>query len=82
MPKEDGESKSYYQELKAQNEQMRSKLSVLENEGFLLRRDVDIENLYMYLKKNHKAAQFIYQKYASVREVLKEICNPRNPLYI
>ena len=82
MPKEDGESKSYYQELKAQNEQMRSKLSVLENEGFLLRRDVDIENLYMYLKKNHKAAQFIYQKYANVREVLKEICNPRNPLYI
>jgi predicted DNA-binding ArsR family transcriptional regulator len=61
---------------------MRSKLSVLENEGFLLRRDVDIENLYMYLKKNHKAAQFIYQKYANVREVLKEICNPRNPLYI
>ena len=82
MPKEDGESKSYYQELKAQNEQMRLKLSVLENERFLLRRDVDIENLYMYLKKNHKAAQFIYQKYANVREVLKEICNPRNPLYI
>ena len=47
MPKEDGESKSYYQELKAQNEQMRSKLSILENEGFLLRRDVDIEHLYM-----------------------------------
>ena len=82
MPKEDGESKSYYQELKAQNEQMRSKLSVLENEGFLLRRDVDIENLYMYLKKNHKAAQFIYQKYANVRETLKEVCNVKNPLYI
>ena len=82
MPKEDGESKSYYQALKSENEKMRSKLSILENEGFLLRRDVDIENLYMYLKKNHKAAQFIYQKYANVREVLKEICNPRNPLYI
>ena len=82
MPKEDGESKSYYQALKSENEEMRGKLSVLENEGFLLRRDVDIENLYMYLKKNHKAAQFIYQKYSNVREVLKEICNPRNPLYI
>ena len=82
MPKEDGESKSYYQALKSENEEMRSKLSVLENEGFLLEANVNVKNLYMYLKKNHKAAQFIYQKYASVREVLKEICNPRNPLYI
>ena len=82
MPKEDGESKSYYQELKAQNEQMRSKLSVLENEGFLLKPNVDIENLYMYLRRNPKAAQFIYEKYANVREILREICNKKNPLYI
>lgn len=61
---------------------MRAKLSVLENEGFLLRKDVDIENLYFYLKKNPKAAQFIYRKYATVRDTLKEICDPRNPLFI
>ena len=73
MPKEDGESKSYYQELKAQNEQMRAKLSVLENEGFLLKPNVDIENLYMYLRRNPKAAQFIYEKYANVREILRAV---------
>ena len=80
--KEDSENRSYYQELKAQNEQMRSKLSVLENEGFLLKPNVDVENLYMYLKKNPTSAQFIYQKYVSVRDILKEICNQKNPLYI
>jgi archaellum component FlaC len=80
--KEDSENRSYYQELKAQNEEMRRKLSVLENEGFLLEPHVNLQNLYMYLKKNHKAAQFIYEKYSEVRPVLKELCNPRNPLYI
>ena len=80
--KEDSENRSYYQELKAQNEQMRSKLSVLENEGFLLKPNVDIENLYMYLRRNPKAAQFIYEKYANVREILREICNQKNPLYV
>ena len=80
--KEESENRSYYQELKAQNEEMRRKLSVLENEGFLLEPHVNLQNLYMYLKKNHKAAQFIYEKYSEVRPVLKELCNPRNPLYI
>ena len=47
MPKEDGESKSYYQELKAQNEQMRAKLSVLENEGkYILLINVGGSNSY------------------------------------
>lgn len=82
MTKDDDSGKSYYQELKSQNEQMKAKLSVLESEGFLLRRDVDIENLYFYLKKNPKAAQFIYRKYATVRDTLKEICDPQNPLFI
>ena len=80
--KEDSENRSYYQELKAQNEEMRSKLSVLESEGFLLEPHVNVQNLYMYLKKNPKSAQFIYEKYSEVRAVLKELCNPRNPLYI
>ena len=80
--KEDSENRSYYQELKAQNEEMRRKLSVLENEGFLLEPHVNLQNLYMYLKRNPKSAQFIYEKYSEVRPVLKELCNPRNPLYI
>ena len=80
--KEDSENRSYYQELKTQNEQMRSKLSVLENEGFLLEPHVNVQNLYMYLKRNPKSAQFIYEKYSEVRAVLKELCNLRNPLYI
>ena len=82
MPKEDNENRSYYQELKQQNEEMRSKLSVLESEGFLLEPHVNVQNLYMYLKRNPKSAQFIYEKYSEVRAVLKELCNPRNPLYI
>ena len=82
MPKEDNENRSYYQELKQQNEEMRSKLSVLESEGFLLEPNVNVKNLYMYLKKNPTAAQFIYEKYANVRETLKEVCNVKNPLYI
>jgi hypothetical protein len=41
MPKEDGESKIYSQELKAQNGQVREKLSVLESEGLLLKPNVD-----------------------------------------
>jgi hypothetical protein len=82
MVKEEDSGKSYYQELKSQNEEMRAKLSVLESEGFLLRRDVDIENLYFYLKKNPKAAQFIYRKYQNVRDILREVCDPQNPLYL
>lgn len=81
MAKEE-DGKSYYQVLKLENEEMRAKLSVLENEGFLLRKDVDIENLYFYLKKNPKAAKFIYRKYQNARDILKEICNPQNPLYL
>ena len=61
---------------------MRSKLFVLESEGFLLEPHVNVQNLYMYLKRNPKSAQFIYEKYSEVRAVLKELCNPRNPLYI
>ena len=81
MAKEE-DGKSYYQELKRQNEEMRAKLSVLESEGFLLRKDVDIENLYFCLKKNPKAAKFIYRKYQNARDILKEICDPGNPLYL
>ena len=64
--KEDSENRSYYQELKAQNEEMRSKLSALESEGFLLEPHVNLKNVYMYLKKNPKSAQFIYEKYGKV----------------
>ena len=83
MVKNDDTGKSsYYQALKLENEQMRAKLSVLENEGFLLRKDVDIENLYFYLKKNPKAAKFIYRKFQNARDILKEICDSGNPLYL
>ena len=83
MVKNDDTGKSsYYQALKLENEEMREKLSVLESEGFLLRKDVDIENLYFYLKKNPKSAKFIYRKYQNVRDILKEICDPGNPLYL
>lgn len=82
MAKDDDSGKSYYQALKLENEQMKAKLSVLESEGFLLRKDVDIENLYMYLKKNPKAAKFIYRKYPTVRDTLKEVCDNQNPLYL
>ena len=52
-------------------------------ELFLLKKDIDVEVAYNYLRTvNPKASQFIYEKYEKLRPILIEISNPKNPLYI
>ena len=85
MPKEDGtdkENKSYYQQLKTENEQMHDKLAWFEDKRFFLKNEADPDQIYGYLKSNPVSAKFIYKKYVAIRPILNEICDPDNPLYL
>ena len=83
MAKSDGEGKeSYYSKVKAENEELKNKYGWLETESFLLDSQADIRNVYMFLKKNPGSAKFIYKKYKPLQSVIKELCDPENPLYL
>ena len=83
MPKSDGEGKeSYYSKVKQENEELRKMVQWLDSESFLLDHDADIRQVYYYLKKNPASAKFIYRKYKSLQPIIKELCDPDNPLYL
>ena len=50
--------------------------------SFLFNNNVTNEELYTYLKENPKAALFIFNKYKNNRDFIKELCDPRNPIYL
>ena len=91
-----GESKvNWYQKHKTEIEELTRKVEELssvqtrevrlENVGmpsFLFTDRVTNEELYSYLKENPKAALFIFNKYKNNRDFIKELCDPRNPIYL
>ncbi len=76
------DNKTYYSKLKSENEELKGKTEWLDQESWLLAKDVKIEQVYNYLKRNPKSAEFIYQKYKMHQPVIMELCNPKNPLYL
>ena len=50
--------------------------------SFLFNNNVTNEELYTYLKENPKASLFIFNKYKNNRDFIKELCDPRNPIYL
>lgn len=76
------DNETYYSKLKSENEELKSKTEWLDQESWLLAKDVKIEQVYNYLKRSPKSAEFIYQKYTMHQPVIMELCNPKNPLYL
>ena len=50
--------------------------------SFLFDNNVTNEELYYYLRGNPKGSIFIFNKYKNNRDFIKELCDPRNPLYL
>ena len=50
--------------------------------AFLFTDTVTNDELYGYLKKKPEASQFIYDKYKGNQNFIKELCNPKNPIYL
>ena len=66
------------------NDEGRETLSVhiTDMPSFLFNNNVTNEELYTYLKENPKASLFIFNKYKNNRDFIKELCDPRNPIYL
>lgn len=73
---------TYYSKIKSENEELKKKVEWLEGDSWLLGRNPKIEQVYEYLVKKPESAKFIYNKYPEHQTVIKELCDPRNPLYI
>ena len=67
--------------MKQELEELRAKLDWLDN-SFLLDSEVDKKKAYGYIKENPSGARFMYKKYPNLRPILREVCDPENPLYL
>ena len=67
--------------MKQELSDLKAQMSWLDD-SFLLDTEVDAKKIYGYLKSNPSAAPFIYEKYKDLRQILIEISNPKNPLYL
>jgi hypothetical protein len=67
--------------MKQELEELRAKLDWLDN-SFLLDNEIDKKKAYGFIKENPSGVRFVYKKYPNLRPVLKEICDPENPLYL
>jgi chromosome segregation ATPase len=83
MVKSNGEGKeSYYTKVKVENEELKRTVAWLDSDSFLLDSSADIRQVYMFLKKYPESAKFIFKKYKSLQPVIKELCDPDNPIYL
>ncbi len=82
MAKVDKIKMSYYSRLKKENEELKQKVEWLDNESWILGENPKITQVYEYLVINPKSAKFIYDKYPQHQKVIRELCDPANPLYI
>ena len=71
-----------YNRMKKELSDLKEKLQWLDNDSFLLDQDVDVKQVYYYLKKNPDSAKFIFRKYKELQPTIKELCDPDNPLYL
>ena len=70
-----------YNKMKQELEELRAKLDWLDN-SFLLDNEIDKKKAYGFIKENPSGVRFVYKKYPNLRPILKEICDPENPLYL
>ena len=70
-----------YNRMKQELSDLKAQMSWLDD-SFLLDTEVDAKKIYGYLKSNPSAAPFIYEKFKDLRQILIEISNPKNPLYL
>ena len=70
-----------YNRMKKELSDLKAQMSWLD-ESFLLDPEVDVRKIYGYLKGKPSAAPFIYEKYKGLRQIITEISNPKNPLYL
>ena len=70
-----------YNKMKQELSDLKAQMSWLDD-SFLLDTEVDAKKIYGYLKSNPSAAPFVYEKYKDLRQILVEISNPKNPLYL
>ncbi len=83
MVKSDRENgKSYYAQVKEENERLKEKVSWLDSESFLLDSSADIRQVYSFMKRNPSSAKFIFKKYKALQPTIRELCDPDNPLYL
>ncbi|CAC11956.1 hypothetical protein [Thermoplasma acidophilum] len=82
MAKAEGEKDSYYRKIKEENEKLKKKVEWLDNDSFLLDSEADKRQVYHYMKKNPESAKFIFKKYKNLQPMIREVCDPENPLYI
>ena len=80
--KADKDKDSYYSKVKQENAELKEKVGWLDNDSFLLDSQADIRQVYVYMKRNPASARFIYQKYKPLQPVIRELCDPQNPLYL
>ena len=59
-----------------------NKMPIKTDLDILLEDDLDRKILYNILKMHPEASKFIYKKYTNHKDILKEICDPENPLYL
>lgn len=50
--------------------------------SFLFKNSANNEELYYYLREKPMAAVFFFNKYKDNRDFIKELCDPRNPIYL
>lgn len=70
-----------YNKMKQELSDLRAEMSWLD-ESFLLEAKVDAKKIYGYLKEKPSAPPFIFEKYKGLRQIIIEISNPKNPLYL
>ena len=80
---------NYYQKLKQENEELKKRIDTnivsfqADNiPSFLFTNTVTNDELYAYLKKNPTASKFLFNKYKTNRDFIKELCDPSNPIYL
>ena len=70
-----------YNKMKEELEGLRARLDWLDN-SFLLDNEIDKRKAYGYIRENPTGVRFVYKKYPNLRPVLRELCDPENPLYL
>lgn len=71
-----------YNKMKDELQELKAKMQWFSDSSFLLHKEIDVEKAYGYLRVNPTSAPFLYEKYESLRPVLREVVNPKNPLYL
>ena len=56
--------------------------NVAKESDFLFSTEATNQEIYTYLKDHPEASIFLYKKYKNNQEFIKELCDPKNPIFI